>query len=188
MIAAARSCFSDYRFDGGTADLLAGFVIPWGLGVSAVHLVSCRHVLVHACFICPSVGIAFSFLTRVLVISPVVASLAFPSSASLGGGYVRVLVLILIISSIISCGEVGRSCRHRVLLHLIGVLSSHRWRLSCGGRRTLPLISPCVSFLLSWGKRRGIRFLAHRHLMPSGFSFLVSPCRLVGRLVPYLSS
>lgn len=68
----------------------------------------------------------------------------------------RVLALILIISSIISCGEVGRSCRPRVLLHLIGVLSSHLGRLSCSGRRALPLISPCVSFSLSWGKRRGI--------------------------------
>lgn len=84
----ARSCFSDYRFDGGAVCLLAGFVIPWGLGASAVHLVSCRHVLGHACLIRPGVGIAFSFLARAHVISPVVASLAFPSSASLGGGYI----------------------------------------------------------------------------------------------------
>lgn len=32
----------------------------------------------------------------------------------------RMLVLVLIISSIISCGEIDRSCRPRVPLHLIG--------------------------------------------------------------------
>lgn len=84
----ARSCFSNHRFDGGTVYLLTGFVIPWGLGASAVHLVSCRHVLGHAYLISPGVWIAFSFLARAHVISPVVASLAFLSSASLGGGYV----------------------------------------------------------------------------------------------------
>ena len=88
MIASNRSYFFDYRFDGGTVCLLVGFVIPWGLGASAIHLVSCRHVLGHACLIRPGVGIAFSFLARVCVISPGVASLEFPSSASLGGGYV----------------------------------------------------------------------------------------------------
>ena len=36
--------------------MLAGFVILWGLGPSAVHPVSCRHILGHACLIRPGVG------------------------------------------------------------------------------------------------------------------------------------
>lgn len=89
MIAAARSCFSGYRFDGGTTNCLRVFVVPRWLGAAAVHLVSCRHIFGHACLISPGVGVAFSFLARAHVISPVVASYAmFLSSASLGGGYV----------------------------------------------------------------------------------------------------
>lgn len=38
---------------------------------------------------------------------------------------------------------------------------------------------------MSWGKRRRIGFPAHRSRASLGFSFLVSPCRLVERLVPY---
>lgn len=38
MIATTRSRFSDYRFDGGAADCLRGFVVPWqacGVGRSS---------------------------------------------------------------------------------------------------------------------------------------------------------
>lgn len=44
MIAAARSCFSDHRFDGGTADCLRCFVVPWG-----AWSVGCSSCLVPAC-------------------------------------------------------------------------------------------------------------------------------------------
>lgn len=88
MIAAARSCFSGYRFDGGTTNCLRVFVVPRWLGAAAVHLVSCVVVPGRACIIRSGVGIAFSFLIRVRIISPGVAFLTFPSSASLGGGYV----------------------------------------------------------------------------------------------------
>lgn len=59
------------------------------------------------------------------------------------------------------------------------VLSSHRWRLSCGGRRSF-LIRPLSRSRMSWGKRRRIGFPAHRSRVSLRFSFLVSPCRLVG--------
>ena len=126
-----------FRRRGGC--LLAGFVIPWGLGVSAVHLVSCRHVLVHACLIRPGVGIAFSFLARVCVISPVVASLEFPSSASLGGGYVP------------GCLSSSSSSRHHLVRRGRSFMSSscsassHRCHLLSSGaaivRRTESVVS-----------------------------------------------
>lgn len=65
-----------------------------------------------------------------------------------------------------------------------GVLSSHRMRVSCGGRRAF-LIRPLSHSRMSLGKRRKIGFPAHRFRMSPGFSFLVSPCRIAGRLVPY---
>lgn len=69
--------------------MLAGFVIPWGgLGASAVHLVSCRHILEHACLICPGAGDCVSLACQRSYHQPGVASRAFPSSDSLGGGYV----------------------------------------------------------------------------------------------------
>lgn len=185
MIAAGRSCFSDHRFDGETTNCLRVFVVPRWLGAAAVHLVSCRHILVHACLISPGVGVAFSFLARVCVISPDVAFLVFPSSASLGGGY----VLSACHRShhlIVSCG-----CDCFVLIVLVccavsshHVISSHRGRLSCGGRRA----SSSRLVLIELGKtaQNGISHSSPR--MSSGFSFLVSPCRLVGRLVPDLSS
>lgn len=156
--------------------MLAGFVIPWGLGAAAVHLVSCRRILGHACLISPGVWIAFSFLARICVISPGVAFLVFPSSASLGGGYVpdacpRSHHLI------VSCG-----CDCFVLIVLVccavsshHVISSHRGRLSCGGQRA----SSSRLVLIELGKtaQNGISHSSHR--MSSGFSFLVSSCRLV---------
>lgn len=60
-----------------------------------------------------------------------------------------------------------------------GVLSSHRMRVSCGGRRAF-LIRPLSHSRMRWGKRRKIGFPAHRFRMPPGFSFLFSSCRLVG--------
>ena len=88
---------------------------------------------------------------------------------------------------IISC-DVGGSvlivigCR--IVLPPPRVLSSHRWRLSCGGRRSF-LIRPLSRSRMSWGKRRRIGFPAHRSRVSLRFSFLVSPCRLVERLVLY---
>ena len=67
----------------------------------------------------------------------------------------RVFVLVLIISSSHADAAVSfSSFSCAVSSH--HVVSSHRGRLSCGGRRALSLISPCVSFSLSWGKRREI--------------------------------
>ena len=190
MIAAARSCFSDHRFDGETADCLRGFVVPWG----GAWNVGCSSCLVPA-YSWPCVShfpgrLDCVFISLLVFLSSVLSLRPWRSRRRRASAAVmsRMLVLVLIISSIISCGEVGHSCRPRVPLHLIGVLSSHLGRLSCGGRRALPLISPCVSFSLSWGKRRRMGFFAHRHLMSSGFSFLISPFHLVWRLVPYLSS
>lgn len=131
------------------------------------------------------VVIAFSLLARARIMPPGVAAGVLLSSLSLGVGYdpgacPRPHHLV-----IISCGEVGRSCRPRVPLHLIGVLSSHLGRISCGGRRTLPLISPCVSSSLSWGKRRRMGFLANRPLMSPGLlvSRLVLPSRVASRVL-----
>lgn len=139
--AAARSCFSNHRFDGGAANCLRALSFSGGLDRRLFILSRAGIFLAMRVSFARALGIAFSFLIRVRIISPGVAFLTFPSSASLGGGYVlgacpRPHHLV-----IISCGEVGRSCRPRVPLHLIGVISSHRDWLSCGGRRALPLIS-----------------------------------------------
>lgn len=153
MIAAARSCFSGYRFDGGTTNCLRVFVVPRWLGAAAVHLVSCVVVPGRACIIRSGVGIAFSLLARVLVISSVMASLAF---SIIGEPRRRTCSRCLfIISYLVRRGRL-RSHPPSCPSHLPGVISSHRGRLSCGGRRALPFISPCVSFSLSCGKRRGI--------------------------------
>lgn len=188
MIAAARSCFSGYRFDGETTNCLRVFVVPRWLGASAVYLVSCRHVLGHACLIRPSVGIAFSFLARVCVISPGVAFLTFPSSASLGGDYVPGACPRShhLINHLVRRGYVVPVVLVFRFISLVSSLSSGaaivRWTAGVAFHLPLPRSR------MSWGKQRGMRFLIHRPLMPPVFSFLVSPCRLVGRLVPYLSS
>lgn len=83
----------------------------------------------------------------------------------------RVPVLVLVISSIISCGEVGHSYHPRVPFHLIGVSSLLIW----GGYRAADgerCLSPDPSRSnVSWGKRRVMGFLVHRHLMPLGCSW-----------------
>lgn len=88
MIAAARSCFSGYRFDGGAADCLWALSFPGGLERRLFILSRAGVFLAMRVSFPRAFGLRFHFFDRVLVISPVVASLAFLSSASLGGGYV----------------------------------------------------------------------------------------------------
>lgn len=134
-------------------------------------------------------GIAFSFLARAHVISPVVASLAFPSSASLGGGYV-----------LGACPRPHHPRHHLVrrgrsfLLSSCSALSYRCPLFSSGAaivRRTAGVAShqSLRLVLIELGKTaQNMISCSSPSDTSSGFSFLVSPCRLVERLVPYLSS
>lgn len=179
MIAAARSRFSDYRFDGGTADCLRGFVVTpvvlWRLSfissrACVSHLPGRGDCVFLACP-CPYHAPAWRPVRphrrRALVTDTPRASVIVPHHLIIscgGGGFVLIVV----------------RCR---LINLCSLFSS--WAAIV--RRTAGVVFhlPLPRSRMSWGKRRGMRFLIHHPLMPSGFSFLVSPCRLVGRLVPF---
>lgn len=162
MIAAARLRFSDYHFGGGTA--LFACVIsssPDEAGRRSFPLASCVVVPGRACLICPGIGDCVSSCLPVLVSFPgaVPAACVSLSSVSLGVGYIpgsghRSLIISSISSSRAAVAVLFSSTSGAA--SSIGVLSSYRVRLSCGGRRTSPSHPPLPHSRMSWGKRRGM--------------------------------
>lgn len=148
MIAAARSCFSAYRFDGEAALFACGLCHSLGGGLERRLFILSRADIflnMRVSFALVLV-IAFPLLANAHIISLVwrlVRSLRRIASAvdTFRASVFRPHHLI------ISCGgAVSFSSSSGAASVSPGVLSSHRGRLSCGGRLALSLISPCVSF------------------------------------------
>lgn len=157
MIVSARSRFSAYRFDGGTADCLLGFVVPrMRRGVGRFLLPRAGSSRTVRVSFARALVIAFSLLANARIIGlawRLVRPRRRRASAvdTFRGLFFRPHHLI------ISCGGGGSvlivlGCR--LVLPRCSLFSSGR--LSCGGRRVLSLIRSPSRSCMSWGKRRGM--------------------------------
>lgn len=182
MIAAARSFFSDHRFDGGAADCLRVLSFPGGLERRLFILSRAGMFLSMRVSFALAWGLRFPFL--LVFLSSVLSLRPWRSRRRRASG-----------------GYVPDACprSHHLINHLVRrgrsflssscSASSHRCPLFSSGavivRRTESVAShqSLRLVLIELGKRRRMGFFAHRHLMSSGFSFLVSsrPSRVASR-------
>ena len=156
MIAAARSGFSVYRFDdGGGSVCLRALSFLGGLGVGCLSCLVPTYSWPCVSHLTWRVDV-FSFLARARIISSDVASLTFPSSASLGG------VICPGCLSSFSSSRHHLVRRGRSFLSSSCSASSHRCPLFSSWaaivRRTAGVAShpPLPRSRMSWGKRRGM--------------------------------
>lgn len=146
MIMKARSRFSAYRFDDGTALFACGASSSSGkVRRRSFPLASCVVVPGCACLICPGVrGLRFLLLARARIISR-----RGVSCVPVVGEPRRMICFLCLFSS---SHHLVRRWRLRFHPHHVPVPPRPplafslliRGQLSCGGQRALPLIRPCL--------------------------------------------